>query len=110
MSRSSHIVPTDLAVERALNTLLEHSYWPKSLESRTAYTRRHDDTDGARDTTQDLTVFMTVDSDTWIAVGETPALRFRTDFGGGLSLRTHNALLVLAEAIRRDNEERPQQT
>lgn len=36
-------------------------------------------------------------------------LRFRTFGGGGLSPRTRNALMILAEAIRRDKEERPQE-
>jgi hypothetical protein len=36
-------------------------------------------------------------------------LRFRNAFGGGISLRTHNALRMLAEAVRLDNEEHPQE-
>jgi hypothetical protein len=96
--------PTDLAVLRAQNTLLNGAYWPKTLEARATYARRHDDTDGLRTADQYLAVTVGVDGDAWISVGAT-SLRFRTYFGGGMSLNTRNALLLLAEAIRRDNDE-----
>ncbi len=108
MSRASNLYgPTPLAVSRALNTLLEKAYWPSTLAPRVAYMRRHDDTDGKTDASQDLCVVFGPDGDAWVNVG-IDSLRFRTWAGGGMSLRTRNALLVLAEAIRRDNEERPQ--
>lgn len=100
-------LPSPVAVERAINTLLEGYYPMPGLEVMKAYTRRQDDTDGKRDTEQDLSIAMGPDGDAWVDVGLIP-LRFRCGSGGGMSRRTRSALLVLAEAIRRDNAERPQ--
>lgn len=94
--------------EKAVHVALEASYWLTSLEPRAGYTRRHDDTDGERGPEQDLSVMIGPDGDCWVQAGGGETLRFRTYAGGGASLRTRNALLILAEAIRRDNEERPQ--
>ena len=97
--------PSALSVARSMNTLLEGAYWPASLETRTAYSRTQDDTDGEL-SGHDLMVSIGPDGDAWV---QTPqVLRFRTYGGGGHSLRVRNALLVLAEAIRRDNAEFPQ--
>lgn len=103
----THEPPTPLAITRALNTLLERPYWLQHLQLGHAYTRRHDDTDGDRSARQDVTVVFGPDGDAWVHVG-LDALRFRTWAGGGQSLRVRAALMVLAEAIRRDNEEIPQ--
>jgi hypothetical protein len=83
-------------------------YWLQTLDTRTGYTRRHDDTDGKRDHEQDLTVVIGPDGDCWVTAGGGQGLRFRTYAGGGQSLRTRQALMVLAEAIRLDNQDRPQ--
>jgi hypothetical protein len=95
--------------QRAVQRVLIPDYWLSSLETRQEYTRRQDDTDGQRDRRQDLTVAIGDDGDCWVRAGGGKLLRFRTFAGGGLSLRTRQALMVLAEAIRLDNEERPQQ-
>jgi hypothetical protein len=100
--------PTQVAVQRAMNTLIEGAYWPQSIEPKSSHTRRHDDTDGKRDIEQDLTISIGPDGDAWVVAAGAPPLRFRTLAGGGHSLRVRNALLVVAEAIRRDNAERPQ--
>lgn len=92
----------------AVDTVLEASYWVPTLAPRTRYTRRHDDTDGQRGPEQDLSVSIGPDGDCWVEAGGGGLLRFRTWAGGGMSLRTRNALMVLAEAIRRDNQDRPQ--
>ena len=94
---------------RAVGRILEPDYWLQTLATRVGYTRRHDDTDGKRDHEQDLTVCIGPDGDCWLTAGGGQPLRFRTYAGGGQSLRTRQALMVLAEAIRLDNEERPQQ-
>ena len=48
----------------------------------------------------------TKDGDAWIGIDVRNFLRFRMPLcGGGQSPRTRNALLILAEAIRLDNEE-----
>ena len=98
-------VRTDLAVSRALNCLLEGSYWPADLTAGSCHTRRQDDTDGDRSYLQDLQVSIGPDGDVWVVAGGGEMLRFRTWAGGGASQRVHKALLVLAEAIRRDNLE-----
>jgi len=94
--------------ERAVARVLQPDYWLQSLDTRTGYTRRHDDTDGERGHEQDLTVVIGPDGDAWIEAGGGKMLRFRTYAGGGQSLRTRQALMVLAEAIRQDNAERSQ--
>jgi len=98
-----------LEPERAVARALTPDYWLRSLATMTAYTRRQDDTDGARDYKQDLTVTIGPDGDCWLQAGGGNLLRFRTWGGGGMSVRTRQALMVLAEAMRLDNEDRPQQ-
>lgn len=100
--------PSPTALSRALNTTIERPYWLPSLEVQYAHKRRHDDTDGERGPEQDLRVTFGRDGDAWVQAGGGQILRFRTGAGGGQSLRVRQALLVLAEAILRDNEERPQ--
>lgn len=107
MARKPQTKPvTPLAVSRAMNTLLEGAYWPRSLATMATYTRTQDDTDGETTPVHDLDVTIGVDGDVWVQAPK--LLRFRLGSGGGHSLRVRNALLVLAEAIRRDNEEHPQ--
>lgn len=107
MSRSkSTSIAKPVAVERAMNTLLEKVYWPSTLGPG-AYSRTHDDTDGKRGAHQQLHLMIGPDGDCWVASGDGNTLRFRTHAGGTASPRVQKALLVLAEAIRRDNEERP---
>lgn len=108
MRRDKLRAPTALSVSRAMNTLIEGAYWPASLATRIEYARRHDDTDGQTGHDQNLSVMVGPDGDCWLRAGEGNVLRFRTYAGGGQSMRVRNALLVLAEAIQRDNEERPQ--
>ena len=102
---------TQESMSKAMDHLLEGGYWPHTLETRHAYTRRHDDTDGEMGEDQELTVTFGPDGDAWVVLPQSlKSLRFRTLSGGGKSLRVRNALLVLAEAIRRDNEDSPQRT
>ncbi len=98
-----------LLPERAVARVLLPNYWLQSLATRTGYTRRHDDTDGQKDHAQDLTVVIGPDGDCWVTAGGGQPLRFRAWSGGGNSIRTRQALMVLAEAIRLDNAEQPQQ-
>ena len=97
-----------LCPKRAVARALMPDYWPQTLDTRHGYTRRQDDTDGRRDHAQNLEVMIGPDGDCWLTAGGGQTLRFRTWAGGGLSVRTRQALLVLAEAIRLDNEDRPQ--
>ena len=92
-----------LCPKRAVSRALTPDYWLQTLATQIGYTRRHDDTDGRRDHEQDLTVCIGPDGDAWITAGGGQVLLFRTYAGGGQSLRTRQALMVLAEAIRLDN-------
>lgn len=104
--------PTPIAVDRAFNTLLEGFYPPPQglcqHGLQKSFKRRHDDTDGERGPEQEICVGFTPDGDAWLILPGFQSLRFRTPAGGGSSPRVQKALILLAEAIRRDNEERPQ--
>ncbi|MYM92609.1 hypothetical protein [Duganella vulcania] len=100
---------TQAAFVQAVNTVLEDPYWLPTLNTTDVYVRRQDDTDGKVGPEQEISVTFSPDGDAWLMLPGSESLRFRTDAGGGKSLRTRNALLLLAEAIRRDNEEHPQQ-
>lgn len=93
----------------AMNNLLERDFWPKSLAPDKVYTRLQDDRDGHTGEEHQLRVYIACDGDLHVFLPYSfESLRFRNYIGGGKSLRVRNALLVLAEAIRRDNEARPQ--
>lgn len=90
--------------------LLEEPFWLSTLQTNVLYQRFEDDSPRGF-----ISVAFSPDSDGWIEVSSRPdpneggsVFRFRTEFGGGQSLRVRNALMVLAEAIRLDNAERPQ--
>lgn len=94
-------------IAKRIKKLLEDSFWPESLSPDVSYQRIHDDHDGTF--TGTLSVFIDRMGDVYLTVDRAfEALRFRTMGGGGHSLRVRNALVVLAEAIRLDNEERSQ--
>lgn len=98
----------EIPVESRIKALLDEPFWPKTLKTEESYFRTHDDCDG--DLGQGVSVTIDPQGDVWLNT-TTPKMtscRFRTFFGGGQSLRVRNALLLLAEAIRLDNEERPQ--
>ncbi|TAL49439.1 hypothetical protein EPN83_00835 [Patescibacteria group bacterium] len=94
--------------------LLEGHFWLSALQPNIIYRRRSDDTDGLDST---LGVSFSQDSDGWIDIisdidpesGDRHFThRFRVPLiGGGRSPRVRNALLVLALAIKLDNEELP---
>lgn len=91
-----------------IKELLEESFWLESLNSKELYSRLHDDHDGMFKGR--INVSFSPDGDAWISFepGHSFALRFRMSMvGGGRSPRVRNALMILAEAIRLDNLERP---
>ena len=91
--------------KKQIKKLLETPFWPEDLETKKVYFRTHDDCDG--DKSQGLGLIITPDGDVWVNVSSKHSLRFRTTFGGGgLSGMTRNALLLLALAIKMDNEEK----
>lgn len=91
---------------RKIKALLNHPFWLDTLDEKSAYERQHDDTDG--EPTGILGVMFGPDGDAYVSIDFHPTLRFRTEVGGGGSQRTRNALILLAEAIRLDNADRPQ--
>jgi hypothetical protein len=94
-------------VVRRIKRLLDEPFWPNTLRMGESYFRTHDDCEGDRG--QGVIVTVGPDGDVWISTTtRMSTCRFRNFFGGGRSLRVRNALLILAEAIRLDNEERPQ--
>lgn len=94
---------------RMVKTLLETPYWLATLTADTNYERTHDDHDGTFE--GNVAVFFDQMGDGFLVVDKAHKyLRFRTWGGGGMSLRVRNALMILAEAIRLDNEEIPQRS
>jgi len=91
--------------EQQIRTLLVSSFWLPTIRPDKTYCRTHDDHDGRFNGV--LTVTFDFNGDAYLWVDQHPSIRFRTVGGGGMSYRTRMALLILAEAIRLDNEFRP---
>lgn len=92
-----------------VHRVLENPFWIPDLIAKKSYTRIHDDHDGTFEGA--ITVTFSEDGDAWVNVDPSynrSALRFRNFFGGGMSLRVRNALMILAFAIKLDNEKIPQ--
>ena len=92
--------------DKTIQKILETPYWQPTLHPKTNYVRQHDDHDGKPK--GGLCVFFDEFGDAYVSTDGHPCLRFRQICGGGQSKRTRMALMILAEAIRLDNEERPQ--
>lgn len=94
-----------------IHKLLNKPFWLETLETMTCYQRYEDDSPLGS-----ISVVFGVDGDGHLSVVSEPdpneprlSMRFRMPMiGGGQSPRVRNALLILAEAIRLDNEEHPQ--
>lgn len=96
-----------MTTSKQIKKILDDSFWPETLQTEINYQRVHDDCDGVRKGS--LNVYVDTMGDVWFTCDVAhQSLRFRTWGGGGMSLRVRNALLILAEAIRLDNEGRPQ--
>lgn len=95
---------TDADLKAILNSAIP---WPEDLEPFTEYRRVHDDHDGTH--SGSIAVTFTPDGDAHVSADAEPgsSLRYRTSFGGGASLRTRNALVILALAIKMDSGEAP---
>ncbi len=92
---------------RDTRRVLNSPFWIPELHTNTVYSRLHDDHDGTRKGV--ISVQFDQQGDAWLSTDmhRGPPLRFRMEGGGGLSLRVRNALMILAEAIRLDNLDRP---
>ena len=93
------------SIEERIKDILGDNFWLHTLKTNTEYFRTHDDCDG--DLTKGISVQFDQCGDAHICLVNMAhhACRFRTSGGGGNSLRVRNALLILAEAIRLDDEE-----
>ncbi len=96
--------------DEVITAILNTSFWLQGLAVNTPYTRGADDTQGGS-----ICVRFSSDgsADGWIEVLSTPdpeeqntVQRFHSYFGGGVSLRVRTALLILALAIKIENEGR----
>jgi len=95
--------------EKKVHQLLNADFWLPSINVMEGYTRVHDDHDGSM--TGIVQIMFGRDGDAHLSTDKHmgASLRFRMPLvGGGQSKRVRTALLILAEAIRLDNEERPQ--
>jgi len=95
-------MPSPLSIAKFLDGLA----WPRTVDDKESYSRIMDDHDGT--CIGRLIVMFGPDGDAYVGTEAARLMRFRTSGGGGQSPRTHAALLVLAEAMRLDNEARPQ--
>lgn len=89
-------------IEKLVSRILEESFWLADLQTDTTYERQCDDTNDK------ILLRFDRDGDAWMRTTNlsNEPLMFRMNFiGGGKSLRTRNALLILALAMKMDNEE-----
>jgi hypothetical protein len=83
--------------------------WIPELETNCNYFRTHDDCEG--DMSQGLSVVFSMDGDAWVSTRYGQSCRFRMPFmGGGRSPRVRNALMILAMAIKMENDEEEAKT
>ena len=94
-------------VDSAVERLLEDDFRIPTIYADKSYIRVQDDNDGDRSEINQLQIYIAQDADVHVILPRSfDSLRFRTSLGGGNSLRVRNALLLVAEAIRRDNIKR----
>ena len=92
-------------IQNLAREVLETAFWPEGVQTKVSYHRTHDDCDG--DYTEGIAIAFTQDGDAWVqTVKKSMGMcRYREPcIGGGLSPRVRNALLLLALAIKLDNE------
>ena len=103
------IKPSQERLVKDVRRVLEHPFCIPDLTGEKPYIRLHDDHDGTYQGR--IIVSISRDSDVWIKIDpshDLSSLRFRSYSGGGKSQRVRSALLILALAIKLDNEEHPQ--
>ena len=92
-------------MQEEIKKILETPYWIPTLKSNHPYFINNDDCDGQLK--EGIQVTIDNQGDAWITVNDKRGYctaRMRTFAGGGHNSRTRNALMILAEAIRLDNE------
>lgn len=99
--------PSNEQLAKRARALLETPFWVPELESETTYQRLNDDHDGKFEGIIQVGFTRHGDATIGTDLHHGPVLRFRTPNGGGQSERVRTALMLLAYAIKLDNEERP---
>lgn len=100
----------EVSVEKLIkdaHRILENPFWIPEIATDVIYSRIEDDCDG--DFSRRLTVEFNRFGDAYVNTSnEKSALRFRMPgmSGGGRSSRIRNALMILALAMKLDNEEK----
>jgi hypothetical protein len=99
--------PSQERLIKDIRRILNNPFWIPEIKQNEIYTRLHDDHDGTF--LGSLIVLFNSLGDAFIGIDLLPfqSLRYRTSSGGGKSLRVRNALIILALAIKLDNEENP---
>ena len=102
------VLPSVEMLIKDAHRVLENPFWIDEIEPNFSYERLHDDHDGNR--VGKICVNFLINGDAVLSTDSHhgPHLRFRTFGGGGKSPRTRNALMLLALAIKLDNEENNQ--
>ncbi|HBT80757.1 MAG: hypothetical protein A2568_02445 [Candidatus Yanofskybacteria bacterium RIFOXYD1_FULL_44_17] len=91
--------------------VLNNPFWINGLEAGKVHQRLHDDHDGTHAGTLNVLIGPDGDCHTWNDGQPGQSLRFRVPvLGGGMSPRVRNALMMLAFAIKLDNEDYPQRS
>lgn len=111
MPKTRKIKVPEEKIPGAIDAILGSYFWLPEVGTMNTHERLHDDHDGTGQGVLNVMFSPDGDARVWIT-GEagmrSPTLRFRMPGGGGgLSPRTRIALLILAEAIRQDNEKDP---
>lgn len=87
-----------------IKNFLDDMGWPETLSTNEIYTTEDDDSEPGKG---NLMIQFSNDGDAWVNIFTDPpykSIRKRTFIGGGKDEYTRKALLILAEAIRIDNE------
>jgi len=93
-------------MEEKIKAILEDYFWIKDIEPMQPNFRTQDDCEG--DMASGINVTFSPDGDAWVRTEQpiVESCRFRMPMkGGGASPRTRTALMILAYAIKLDNEE-----
>lgn len=91
---------------KEIKALLETPFWIDGLESGVLYQTMDDD---SPDGQAYLQIYITPDGDVWankLTDSIMKSIRKRTDIGGGRDHRTRTAMMILAYAMKLDEEER----
>jgi len=101
----------EISIERLnkdVRRILNNPFFVQGLETGITYERTQDDDDGTGEGRIQVCIIPRAGDIVVTTDKHHRAMRFRNSFGGGMSPRVFNALMVLAYAIKLDNEERPQ--